>query len=658
MLAALAVAGLALSLAVHAGVMPHTSGNADEVVYRFQAEMYRHGDLTIADDGPVFRPWMSGVIDGDRLMVFPPGWPAVLALGLLVTGSTTATVALVMALLGPAAWWFLLELTGDRRVAAVGGALLLASPFVVVHSGTLLSYLPALTCELVFGASVLRAVRTRRFGVLAAGGAALGVLFALRPLDAGLIAVPFGVYALVCLWRDGPGRLARAVGAGALGAAVPVVLTLAYNAQVSGSPLTFPIEAAGGNNAFGFGPRNIAAGTPVIAVTAGSQVTATLRNLAAVPQWMPGSWLGLPFLVIGAVVLWRASRSRSLLLAGIAVLFPLVYVVYWGTWFVAQGRGAYGPFYYASMWMPLTAAVASGLVWSWERVAARVPSVGVRRVAVAALAGAALVVVAVALRTPLRTFHGYTDRADAQLAAASTLPAGSFAVLPVAFDGPWILYPWNQYANTPDLDGNVVYGADAGDPVIDALARYGDRPAYGLLAPHGPGNAGPLAFEPLTVRTAPAFRFTSRITGADPAPLWSFAATEAGGARCTPATDAGGTATVVWEFATGVPRPVSGCAGPVEANPPVPPGQRGCAVGTTSGTGRTPTIREERFWCRLASAGGAPMTVVAPGEPRVGRPAVRPVDGRLLDWTTLTRPEADAALQTDVEPVGSAPPAG
>jgi len=638
----LALGGFALSLMVQHAVLPHTSGNADEVVYRFQASMFSDGQVTLPDDGPVLRPWMSGVVDGERIMVFPPGWPAILAVGEGVTGSEAVTVALVIAMLGPATWWFVRELTRDRRTAAVGGAAMLVSPFVIVHSGTLLSYLPALVCQLVFGACVLRALRTGRMRILVVGGLALGVLFSFRPLDAGLIVLPFAGYALaVC--RARLRSLAPGIGWGALGAFPMIVATLAYNARVSGSALLFPIEAAGGNNAFGFGIRNIAEGTPLVDFTLDRAVRATVSNLVELPQWIPGVWVGAGLVVVAAVVLWRTDRAVLALLAAIAVLFPLVYLFYWGTLLVGVGRDVFGPFYYYALWIPAVTLIAVGIVSLWDRRHA------VARLSGWALGGAAVLGAALAtawvLRTPLDTFDLYTQRAQAQVALMDDAPPGSFVVLPMIADGPWILQPWNQYANTPGLDGPVVYGADAPADTIEAIRRFADRRSFSLLAPEGPGNAGALALEPLTVQSGETVEASAELTGAANEVVWAYAIAERGGHRCRVELGPSGRATVRWAFVGVEVNPVGGCSGVAEVTYPVPGGQRPCVVGVESDAAASGLQQEERFWCQDEGS-GASISMVTPGEPRTGTPTA---NGRVA-WSALPRVAAETRLRVVMAP--------
>jgi hypothetical protein len=645
-LGALALAGLGLSLVVHATLMPHTSGNADEVVYRFQAEMYRDGTATIPDDGPVFRPWMSGVVQGERMMVFPAGWPAVLAVGRTVAGSYPLAVALVVAGLGPAMWWFLVELTRDRRIGLVGSVATLACPLVIVHSGTMLSYLPALVLEALAVAAVLRVVRTRRLGLLVVAGFALGAVLSLRPLDSALVGLPL----LGLLAWSFRGELARRVlpvlALLALGALLPTVATLAYNHRVTGNPLTFPIEAAGGNNAFGAGARNIAEGTPASTVTVGDLLRATGKNLVEIPEWMPLVWLGAPVAAVGAVVLWRRARPGTIAVGAIAVLLPVTYAAYWGTVLLSRGRNAFGPFYYSGAWLVLAALVAAGAVACWDRWSARAPSRGAATTGAVVAGAVGLALVAVALRSPVRTFDRYTDRAEVQIDLVADLPDDTMVVLPVGYDGPWILFPWNQYANEPELDGPVLYAADAGEPVVDALDDHPDRAAFQLLAPEGPGNAGELQLEAITTQDAPAFRIRAEVVDLAPPATYAYLLIGGTGARCSVAPGPGGAVEVVWRTDLASITAEEGCDGPVEVVAGAPEGQRSCVAGVQGGDGADRVLREERFWCRPGDPGVDP-TVVVPGEPRVGSR----FGTRQQRWTTVTREEADRRLEVSVTPL-------
>ncbi len=485
---ALAGAAVALSLVGTQWLVPYTTGNNDEAVFLFQAELYRDGQVTLPGDlADAFRPWMSGVRDGERIMVFPPGWPAVLALGRTLVGSYVVLLALVMAALALASRWMVREVTGDERAARIGAWAFVASPLFVIHSGSFLSYLPALLCEMVAVAAVRCTERTGRRRVAAVGGVAIGVLFAMRPLDAVLVTVLLAVYSLRP--RDGRWRdVGRLVSGSLLGVTGPVLATFAYNTRVSGNPFVFPIGASGGDNAFGTGPRHIAEGTPVVDVTFRMLAEATWRSVAEVPQWLPGAWLALPLVAWGVLLLWRRDRATTLLLAAIVVVVPLVYFFYWGTVLMARGREYQGPFYFAPLWIPATVLVGVAGARLVER---RSES----RFALPVLVVGAGVL---ALWSPVDHYLEYRAGVDREIAAMRQVPDDSVVVLPIDQDGAWILKPRAHFANAPDLDGDLAFAADTGATLIDDLEQVPGRRRFAMRFHLSPGE-DPLRPIPLVV---------------------------------------------------------------------------------------------------------------------------------------------------------------
>ncbi|MEO8697191.1 MAG: hypothetical protein ABI658_27030 [Acidimicrobiales bacterium] len=465
----LAVAAFAISLTSAHALLPYGTGNNDSAVYRFQADMFRQGMVTLPADLPdAFRPWMSGLQNGRRIMVFPPGWPALMAAGSRLTGSYAVTQAVLMAALALAAFWLVREFTANRRAALIGAGAFVLSPFFVIHSGAYLSYLPALLFEMVALASIRRALTTCRVGFTAVAGAAAGALFAMRPYDAAItsaLCVAVAIWHLRASWR----LLGRHVVGAIAGGALPMVATLFYNAYVTGSALRFPIDAAGGDNRLGFGPRHIAVDTPIVQVTAGRMASATLRNLSELPRWLPGGYVALPFIFLGAVLLWRRDRATALLLGSLAFAVPGAYAIYWGTMLVAGGRHYLGPFYYGELWVPAT--VFFGL--AGDRVATQLRGT--------ALVGAGVVVgSALALWAPVRHYVHYQHGVDREVAAVAQAPADSVVVLPAHFDGPWILHPRSHFANDPRLHNQVLFAAHSGNRLITDLDYVGGRRRFAL----------------------------------------------------------------------------------------------------------------------------------------------------------------------------------
>jgi len=271
--------------------------------------------------------------------VFPPGWPAALALSDAFLGSMRLGVALVAVLTVVAMYCFAFELLRRRKHALVATLVLTASPIFVIQSGLFLSYLFTLGLGMGFGASVLRGLRLGRGRSFVLAGALLGMIFATRPFDAGLWALPFAVYSAVQL-RSHLRRLAGCAGRIALGAAPFVAAILLYNLHVTGAPLKFPISAAEPMNTFGFGPRRIAGTARIMQYDLDRALRAAVVNFAALPDWMLGGLLAVAVALL-AIALRRRVPS-TWLLVGIAAVFPLGYLAYWGNTLMASARGASG----------------------------------------------------------------------------------------------------------------------------------------------------------------------------------------------------------------------------------------------------------------------------------------------------------------------------
>lgn len=472
-LVALALFGFLASFGARDTLFPNLSKNADEAVYLFQAQLYADGDTTLdavhVEEG--FRPWMSGPVRDRLIMVFPPGWPAALALGILAVGSAFVVQALVCAAIGPLMYLFARELVGDRAVALLAAAMASASPLVLVLGGTVLSYLFGFALGLAVGVGALRARRLERPALLAVCGVAAGALFSTRPLDAVLVSVVFGAVLLVA-WRRRPALLGRGLGWAALGAVGPVVATFAYNASITGNPLRFPIEATGGNNAFGFGPRNIAPGTPVVDVSAYDMVRATVQNVLWFPLWMLGGVLVVPLAVAGFWLLWRRHRRALWISLALAALFPVAYVFYWGTLLVAVGRRDFGPHYYVPVLAPAVLAVAVAVVEVFRR----------RRVVGVALLGAmAVLTFGVDLPRAVELADEHNALVEPEVKALQAVEEPALVVLPRSYDGAWILHPRGYFRNTPEIDGGVVFAADTGAGNFDLGRRFPGRKLYRLF---------------------------------------------------------------------------------------------------------------------------------------------------------------------------------
>ena len=197
----LALAGFGLSLWVAVRYFESLPHIEDEIAYIWQARV-------IADTGRITTPTpvcpkcflVPFVVDygGLRFGKYPPGWPALLALG-----EKAGARALINPLLAGFSVW-LTYLLGRRLFHPAAGLLAafltVTSPFFLINSGSLLSHAWTLLLVLGFALAWLDLFdpveRVPHRLTLVVAGLCLGVIALTRPLTAVGVALPFGFHAL------------------------------------------------------------------------------------------------------------------------------------------------------------------------------------------------------------------------------------------------------------------------------------------------------------------------------------------------------------------------------------------------------------------------------------------------------------------------------
>ncbi len=271
------------------------------------------------------------VHQGQWIGKYPPGWPLVLAVGVLF--NTPWIVDPVMGAIG----LFLVYLIGrevyGKKVALVASLLALTSPFLLFING---SFFPHATTWVFLGGFVyfvLRCIRSRSGTnpiegqpwsrealLLVPAGLLLGLAFATRQLDAVAFSIPF---VLVLLRHP-----LRVVWVSA-GAALPGLVWLAYNDAVTGSLLGNAYSFFSTRDRLGFGNVGGAPGSYASSFTAAR----TIWNVAIEMEHLQSSLFGWPYffalsLVVLPFVLWRANRWDFLLLASVLSVIA-GYMFYW-----------------------------------------------------------------------------------------------------------------------------------------------------------------------------------------------------------------------------------------------------------------------------------------------------------------------------------------
>lgn len=258
---------------------------------------------------------------------YPPGHPLWLTPGVWL-GNARLAIALAAGL----SVWFLTGCAGMLGGPVWPTALfLLICPFFLFMHGTLLSHTSGMAAVAIMLWGYLRwRLRERLDGAFIAG-LAWSLFYLNRTYTALLVAIPFGVDALVALWRS-PGRrqwLGTAFFAGC--AALGVLLFLGYNRLITGSAFlpTYVYYKDDMNLGFG-GPMSHTWGKALVNLVA---------NLKLLDHWLllGGGALWL----FGLLALLGWHRRWSLLALGGILLIPAGYL-----YFCHPGYNTCGPFYY------------------------------------------------------------------------------------------------------------------------------------------------------------------------------------------------------------------------------------------------------------------------------------------------------------------------
>jgi 4-amino-4-deoxy-L-arabinose transferase-like glycosyltransferase len=343
--------------------------SGDEYSYELQAEIFARGRLSVAT------PPHPELFETDHVLLepvvrskYPPGWPALLAIGAAVRAPWIVNPILAALTL---AWVYVITRKVYGAGAALAATLILGcSPIFAFHAASYLSHTSSLAALLAFVACVVAGWEKRSLGWALLAGGALGVAFLNRQVDA----VFYGA-ALLPLARRATRWVAVCL---ACAAAVGCVL-LWYHAVQFGSPWTSGYAAYDPEQRHLYGDSN---GSPVL-----------LSNLFDVAtQWAHAQWLGAlaahlaPAASVLAVVGLakreplepRATmRAMMLVVSALQLLFML---------FCTGDMGQlFGPRYLFSLLGPIAfgAAAAWGPLWRWVTARSEARAVVERRLAAA-----------------------------------------------------------------------------------------------------------------------------------------------------------------------------------------------------------------------------------------------------------------------------------
>jgi 4-amino-4-deoxy-L-arabinose transferase-like glycosyltransferase len=454
--------------------IPHVQ---DSVAYLFQAKTLALGKLSVSVPKP-YAFFQEEFIDNYRGQWFgkyPPGWPLILAIGVLLrtpwlVNPVLAAVSLVLIyLIGR-------EVYG-RTVAALGAALALSSPFFLFLAGEYMSHTAVLFYATGFAYLAVRwAKRTeplstrQEAALLVPAGFLLGMAFITRQLDTIGFALPFLALAF---WQAVRPRI-LALRWAVLGALAPVIFVLVYNGVLTGDPLRSPYSLWWPWDTIGFSDN----------IQSGFGPALGFWNTSLNLEYLMAHLFGWPFyfalgMAIIPFLLGRANRWDAIFGAS-ALGVIAAYIFYWnpGT--------MYGPRYYyiAIPWFALLAGRGFEELYRWPmraQLRRRASHLAALFVPALLLASFLAYNLAVYLPAQLPMYRGYNfvDASSLQAVARAHI---HHALIFVDSNPPgeWWSYGSVFSANSPTLDGDIVYARDLGARNVQLMHRYPGREYYRL----------------------------------------------------------------------------------------------------------------------------------------------------------------------------------
>ncbi len=344
---------------------PHIS---DEAQYVYQANYMAAGQLTVTPPKvpEAFEVYMTSYREPRWFGIFPPGFPAVLAIGVKL-GIPWLVNPFLGGLCILLAYIFFQEIY-SLRFARIGVFLLCCSPWFVFMSMSFMSHILTLALALIASIFLLRAFKTQKILYTLGSGLAVGLLSLVRTLDALTIAVLLFIWALIKFptWKT---KISNAA-ALTLGTLATASIVLLYNQKITGDPKLMPLVFYYDNymwknaSAIGFGPdRGFLMGEDAFhGHTPLESVINTAMNTFSVNIELFGWAIGSLFLAACFVIAGKPRKKDLWAIAAIAG-FLFSFSLFW-----FNGGPDLGARYWFLIIIPLIALTVRGIEWLSQKL--------------------------------------------------------------------------------------------------------------------------------------------------------------------------------------------------------------------------------------------------------------------------------------------------
>ena len=451
-------------------VFPFLSNDHDEAVYLLQANALEHGHLfPRAPSNPdAFLPWLTVQEGHHYVPKYAPVFPAMLAVGKWVFTSERAALGLIAAGVIVMTYLLATEILEDRRQAALASVFMLLTPLFIVQSATFLPYSAGLLLLASFAFALLRGLRVEKGSWLVLAGFLVGLALFARPYDAIVFTLPLAGYVIVRYRKDVRGLLSR-LGWVLLGMLPPAIAMSAFNSAATGSALQSPFSLIDSRDTIGFGERSMDPNNPAVRYTPGLGWTGLSRHVI-----LSGFWIFGGIVLIGCAFYFLAKhqwRGRTAWFGAIAVVLPIGYLFFWGTYGAAVWGAPWylGPYYYMPIFAPLIILGTGGFVYFLREY-------GI--LAKWALAGMLVLSFFVTAQAMVKNWSYTQDDRRLYTALTNADLHNALVFLP-DFYGPRILHPFATATNNWNVSGDVIYAVNRTEGENASVAAdFPNRTAY------------------------------------------------------------------------------------------------------------------------------------------------------------------------------------